>query len=279
MQIMDKIKTQMEIEKNDKQYDVDNIIDEYIQNYKGNIKTLSIYNKLLSSNEYLKLVGKIVKFYTLKYSDSEIHRMYLSLENNNIFNNNDQISNYLSEYSEENQKLIIDFLNKITWNDIYSTSNFINSLIPKEKVYLDGTDRVLKKDILELTMYVLINQDRIIGPKRAYLFAKEFGLNKDIPVMYGISPIDPYLNEFIDGYLTDGGDKNLLCITNYDKRKEYHLNFTSIEYIQNKLANQIQNKQTIEKTECEIEEERQLKARINDAYQKKLLKYSIDSNN
>src|SRR5574344_570050 len=139
MQIMDKIKTQMEIEKNDKQYDVDNIIDEYIQNYKGNIKTLSIYNKILSSNEYLKLVGKIVKFYTLKYSDSEIHRMYLSLENNNIFNNNDQISNYLSEYSEENQKLIIDFLNKITWNDIYSTSNFINSLIPKEKVYLDGT--------------------------------------------------------------------------------------------------------------------------------------------
>ncbi len=58
-----------------------------------------------------------------------------------------------------------------------------------------------------------------IGPRRAFLFAKEFGRNIDIPMMYGVDYSDPGLRSFIIEYIKAGGSKDLVCYRGYFSRK------------------------------------------------------------
>ena len=44
------------------------------------------------------------------------------------------------------------------------------------------------------------------GPRRAFLFAKEFGRNIDVPMMYGVDTSDPGLRYFMNEYLKAGGN-------------------------------------------------------------------------
>lgn len=54
------------------------------------------------------------------------------------------------------------------------------------------------------------------------MFAKEFNLNIDIPMMYGVDESDPYLGNFILEYLKAGGSTNLVCLINYfSKTKDF----------------------------------------------------------
>ena len=57
-----------------------------------------------------------------------------------------------------------------------------------------------------------------IGPRRAFLFAKEFNRNIDIPMMYGVDTSDPGLKQFVDEYIKAGGSKDLVCYGNYFSR-------------------------------------------------------------
>ena len=73
--------------------------------------------------------------------------------------------------------------------------------------------------LLNCVMYRIIERGTSgIGARRAYLFAKEFNCNKDIPMQYGIDLADYRLREFINLYLKDGGNKDLVCFVNYKKR-------------------------------------------------------------
>ena len=54
-----------------------------------------------------------------------------------------------------------------------------------------------------------------IGPRRGFIFAKEFNRNIDIPMQYGIDRSDPGLRDFINEYLKAGGNTSLACYDDY----------------------------------------------------------------
>lgn len=66
--------------------------------------------------------------------------------------------------------------------------------------------------ILEAVMYSLMKSGgRYAGPRRALLFAKEFKLNLDIPMSYGVIMDDEDTLYLIDEYLKNGGSEDLTC--------------------------------------------------------------------
>ena len=72
------------------------------------------------------------------------------------------------------------------------------------------------EELLNCVMYRIIERGgNRIGPRRAFIFAKEFKRNIDIPLIYGIDTTDPKLRHFINEYLKEGGNPNLTCYINY----------------------------------------------------------------
>ena len=56
--------------------------------------------------------------------------------------------------------------------------------------------------MLDAVMYRIIERGgNRMGPRRGFLFAKEFGRNIDIPMMYGVDYSDPGLRSFIIEYI------------------------------------------------------------------------------
>ena len=73
-----------------------------------------------------------------------------------------------------------------------------------------------REGILNCVMYMIIERGGSqIGPRRGFLFSREFGLNMDIPMMYAIDYSDNYLRNFINEYIKAGGSKNLDCYADY----------------------------------------------------------------
>ena len=73
-----------------------------------------------------------------------------------------------------------------------------------------------KDEMLNCVMYRIIERGgNRIGPRRAFLFAKEFGRNIDIPMMYAVDYSDPGLRIFMNEYIKAGGSKNLKCCVGY----------------------------------------------------------------
>lgn len=78
----------------------------------------------------------------------------------------------------------------------------------------------LKEETLNCVMYRIIERGgNRIGPRRAFIFAKEFGRNIDIPMMYGVDYSDPGLRHFINEYIKAGGSADLVCYEGYFDRK------------------------------------------------------------
>ena len=73
-----------------------------------------------------------------------------------------------------------------------------------------------KEEMLNCVMYRIIERGGVrVGPRRAFLFAKEFNRNIDIPMIYGVDRTDPGLRSFINEYLKAGGSKDLICYLGY----------------------------------------------------------------
>lgn len=90
----------------------------------------------------------------------------------------------------------------------------------------------LKDGLLDCAMYRIIERGgNRIGPRRAFLFAKEFGRNIDIPMMYAVDRSDPGLRLFMNEYLKAGGSKDLVCYDGYFSRasKKEKVDTISIE--------------------------------------------------
>lgn len=76
-----------------------------------------------------------------------------------------------------------------------------------------------KEGMLDAVMYRIIERGgNRMGPRRGFLFAKEFGRNIDIPMMYAIDRSDPGLRLFINEYIKAGGSKDLICYIGYFSR-------------------------------------------------------------
>ncbi|MCM1052798.1 MAG: hypothetical protein NC483_02305 [Ruminococcus sp.] len=83
-----------------------------------------------------------------------------------------------------------------------------------------------KEGILNCAMYRIIERGgKIVGPRRALIFAKEFERDISIPMKYGVDYSDNYLRYFINEYLKAGGREDLVCYANYHdcKDKNSHL--------------------------------------------------------
>lgn len=76
-----------------------------------------------------------------------------------------------------------------------------------------------KQGILDCAMYRIIERGgNRIGPRRAFLFAKEFGRSIDVPMMYAVDRSDPGLRLFMNEYIKAGGSKYLKCYVDYFAR-------------------------------------------------------------
>ena len=92
-------------------------------------------------------------------------------------------------------------------NELESTINNVEKFIKE------------KEGMLDAVMYRIIERGgNRMGPRRGFLFAKEFGRNIDIPMMYAIDRSDPGLRLFINEYIKAGGSKNLICYIGYFSR-------------------------------------------------------------
>lgn len=69
--------------------------------------------------------------------------------------------------------------------------------------------------IFDTIMYSMMRSGgRYAGPRRALLFAKEFKLNLDIPMSYGVIMDDEDTLYLIDEYLKNNGHEDLVCYVN-----------------------------------------------------------------
>ncbi len=108
-----------------------------------------------------------------------------------------------------------------------------------------------KEEMLNCVMYRIIERGgNRIGPRRAFLFAKEFGRNIDIPMIYGIDYSDPGLNEFIDEYIKSGGSEYLKCYVEYFSRASKYepVDIVSIKDIKKLSSNYCISKYTPQET-------------------------------
>lgn len=89
-----------------------------------------------------------------------------------------------------------------------------------EKAIKDYDNWIYQKDeMLNCVMYRIIERGgNRMGPRRAFLFAKEFGRNIDIPMIYGVDRSDPGLRLFMNEYIKSGGSKDLVCYNGYFSR-------------------------------------------------------------
>lgn len=106
-------------------------------------------------------------------------------------------------------------LNLIEAKKLFENNN-IN--VPKEleeKINWLNNQVILKEKLLNCVIYEIINRGgELYGPARAYLFAKEFYLNLDIPIKYVLTN-DANIRYLINDYLKSGGTKDLECFIYY----------------------------------------------------------------
>lgn len=144
--------------------------------------------------------------------------------------------NYLQKENSNNVHINLDsyFEGKHIKNVVeYLKSNNI-SLTPnngfEEAIKWHDKWTFLKDEFLNCVMYRIIERgENRIGPRRAFLFAKEFNRSIDIPMMYGVDTSDPGLRLFVDEYIKAGGSKDLVCYINYFSRSSKNENLEIIK--------------------------------------------------
>ena len=76
-----------------------------------------------------------------------------------------------------------------------------------------------KEGMLDAVMYRIIERGgNRFGPRRAFLFAREFKRDLSIPMIYGYDSSDPGMRKFMNAYFKAGGNPDISCIVNYFSR-------------------------------------------------------------
>lgn len=108
-----------------------------------------------------------------------------------------------------------------------------------------------KEGLLDCVMYRIIERGgNRMGTRRGFLFAKEFGRNIDIPMMYAVDYSDPGLKKFLIEYIKAGGSKDLMCYVGYFSRisNDESLHTVSVESLLKTVHNNCEEKYTTEET-------------------------------
>lgn len=151
---------------------------------------------------------------TVVYWSHKIKDGSLKLSKNGTILEAYDLTNKDSSFTRENLvgKNIKDFLKMVKEKKIEMPKD---SEMKKAVQYYDKWVRQ-KDKMLNSIMYRIIERGgNRIGPKRAFLFAKEFDRSIDVPMMYGVDTTDPGLREFVNEYLRAGGSLGLACYRNY----------------------------------------------------------------
>lgn len=121
------------------------------------------------------------------------------------------------DFEEDKSNLIPLIKNKhITQVFKVLKKNFDDVEDVKDAITLYEKTFALKEKFLESIMIVimLIGGEQI-GPRRGLMFAEEFKLDLSLPMIYGVSKSDPFLKDFIDYYISLGGEKDIIFYENY----------------------------------------------------------------
>ncbi len=162
------------------------------------------------------------KYQSIVYFNDGLHFAHLHLTSRGFVEDVDNFSYFfLSEINDSDLigmhiEEVVQLLKEkgITLPENNALENAINNV--KLRTYR-------KEEILNCVMYRIIERGGLrIGPRRALLFAKEFGRNIDIPMMYGVDYIYDGLRIFINEYLKAGGSKDLECYSRYFSRTSKH---------------------------------------------------------
>ena len=171
--------------------------------------SFEVFIKSLSAKERRYI--STPKYYNLGNGDS-----YLKLTPTGII----QCTEGLWLNDNERQEINKEFKGK----HIEELLSFVKEKAPDSDVYKSLKEVIndynsklyQKEEVLNCVMYRIIERGgERIGPRRAFLFAKEFERNIDIPMMYGVDYSDPGLGNFISEYIKAGGSKDLTCYIGY----------------------------------------------------------------
>lgn len=179
------------------------------------------FNDFYTKEEFLSSLSKKEKAFfqipehrTLVYVDSNHSCAHLHLTPSGIVISSEHLDEY-TKFKVDDKDLIgmhiENVINLLKDNQIYLP--FYNEL--ESTVNNIANHIYLKEEMLNCVMYRIIERGgKKLGPRRAFLFAQEFGRNINIPMMYGID-YSIYNLDLINEYIKAGGSKELMCYVNY----------------------------------------------------------------
>lgn len=174
------------------------------------------WDKFYNFKAFLESLSSKERYFIGKYKYPEI--VYLDFNGRHIHLDSDGFV--------EEDEILFGELEHQHITDVVGILKEKGVIIPEDSEILKAIREHINKDkltngVLEAVMYRIIERgNNRIGARRAYLFAKEFNVSKDIPLIYGIDLSDPGLRVFINQFLKDGGSHNLSCYVGYCSRYE-----------------------------------------------------------
>lgn len=172
----------------------------------------SVFINSLPTNERI-IFSKYV-YNGLLFFNSSRYSAHLHLSANGIVNEAeyfDLISDEIKNSELENKHL----------DDVIKLLESRGLIIPdNSELKMSSNDaknwKKRKEGILDCVMYRILERGgNRIGPRRALIFAKEFGRNIDIPMKYGFDPSDLGIKDLINEYIKAGGNADLKCYVDY----------------------------------------------------------------
>lgn len=114
-----------------------------------------------------------------------------------------------------------------------------------------------KEEMLNCVMYRIIERGGIrFGPRRAFLFAKDFGRDISIPMQYAVDYSDSGLRSFINEYIKSGGSEDLECYIGYFHRTDKNEKLNTISVQDLILTQNVVNQEEFKKLKLKREIER-----------------------
>lgn len=155
------------------------------------------------------------------------------------------LENFAYRCDEINIKDVVDYIKS---NNIPYGEEFIAAV----KRYEDC--KKSQEGMLDSVMYRIIERGgNRFGPRRAFIFAKEFKRDLSIPMIYGYDTSDPGMRKFMNEYLHAGGSPDIVCLVNYFSRahKYEELNRESFHKMLRTTPDNCLKKYTDEETELQ----------------------------
>ena len=156
-----------------------------------------------------------IKYGNILYFQPEFRLAHLHL------NNNGYVEMSEGALSVSKSKITDEELEGLHLNEVLERFYSENIELPKGNELESQAMKIElwnkhKKMLFDSIIYRIMERGRdIVGPRRAMLFANEFNGDMSIPMKYGITLYDSYMDSFINYYLEHGGSKELSCYVDY----------------------------------------------------------------